>query len=286
MNKNLFLIYGGLGNQLFQYAFSQFLINKYKNITSFEYIDFTNFSSTKRNWELGFLDLKPSKISSKDIFYIRLKRKIYQTFLQKKLGKFNLGIISESNHDQTNLFIKNSMIVDGYWQSLFFFEEFQNIIRKNINKKFEKIFKKELGIKKSENRVSVHVRLGDYINDPKIKNVHLVCDINWYKSAMDYLRKVNSNFVFEIFSDDYPTIKKYFTEDDVLINKPIANSPTFYDLYSMSLNDHFIISNSSYSWWASFLGEKNYSKVLVPKYWEKNLKTINSTQYRKNMIII
>ena len=54
----------------------------------------------------------------------------------------------------------------------------------------------------------------------------------------------------------------------------------------MAKYDHFIISNSSYSWWASYLGEKENSKIKAPKYWYKNIKTKEIPLYRKNWILL
>ena len=54
----------------------------------------------------------------------------------------------------------------------------------------------------------------------------------------------------------------------------------------MSICDHFIISNSSYSWWASYVGENESSYVVAPKYWYPKKLTSKLGIYRSNWILL
>ena len=66
------------------------------------------------------------------------------------------------------------------------------------------------------------------------------------------------------------------------INQSDYSKDAYEDLYEMATFDHFIISNSSYSWWASYLGEKENSIIIAPEYWYKDKKTKEIPLFRKN----
>ena len=109
------LIYGGLGNQLFQFAFGESLRLSYRNL-EVKYIDLTKYYSSKRVWELGFLNMQPHKTSKREIASIFLKR-----ILNSKINKYssnfiNFGILNENQYDHIIKYLKNerSFIIDGY----------------------------------------------------------------------------------------------------------------------------------------------------------------------------
>ena len=279
------LIYGGLGNQLFQFAFGESLRLSYKNL-EVKYIDLTKYYSAKRVWELGFLDIKPHKVSKREIISIFLKR-----ILNSKINKYShnliyFGILNDNQYDHIFEYLQNkrSFIIDGYWQSEEYFLNNKMKIKKilNITKK-NPINKKESNFEK----VAVHIRLGDYVNSSRGRENHLVCDIEWYKNSINYLKKFNSELKFTIFSDDKKIIESEFSDyKDLEIYDSDYSKNAYEDLYEMAKYDHFIISNSSYSWWASYLGEKENSKIIAPKYWYKNKKTKELPLFRENWTLL
>ena len=280
------LIYGGLGNQLFQLAFGESL-KITNNDLDIKYIDLTQYARTKRKWELGFLNIKPFDVSKREISNIFLKR-----IINSKLSKFNynfpyFGIINEKQNKYIQDFLKKeqSFILDGYWQSEEYFYNNKIDIKTMLNAN-----KKKFSIKNRKSkyqRVAVHIRLGDYIYTSEgIKN-HLVCNFEWYKNAINYLKDFNKELKFTVFSDNKELVKNEFKNfKNLEINDSNYSKAAYDDLYEMAKYDHFIISNSSYSWWASYLGEKENSKIIAPKYWSKNLKTKEFSLYRENWILL
>jgi len=277
------LVFGGLGNQLFQFAFGESLRMTYKNL-DVKYIDLTEYATTKRKWELGFLDIKPSKINKIEIFYIFFKRIINSKFNKLTSKFFYFGIINEKQQKYIHDFLikEKSFIIDGYWQSEEYFSEIKNEIKNmfEINNHNPKINSKE-------EKVAVHIRLGDYVHTKEGREKHLVCDIGWYKNAINYLKNINKELKFKVFSDNKNLLKNEFRHyQNLEINDSNYSESAHKELYEMSKCDHFIISNSTYSWWASYLGEKKGSKIIAPKYWYKNIKTKNIPLFRKNWILL
>ncbi len=110
----------------------------------------------------------------------------------------------------------------------------------------------------------IHVRRGDYVNHPSYFNAH----ISYYRKAMGFIQDMFPEMKFTLFSDDIPWCEAAFKDIpfDVYFNK--GNSE-IQDLFFMSQCDHFICSNSTFSWWGAFLGEKPGSQVIFPSEWFK-----------------
>lgn len=114
----------------------------------------------------------------------------------------------------------------------------------------------------SSNAVCVHIRRGDYVNNP----IFDVCGNAYYYRAMEYMQRTLSNPVFYIFSDAVDEIESTmrFPCPVVLIK---GDHQDYEDLYLMKSCRHFIMSNSTYSWWAQFLGQARDKVVVAPKKW-------------------
>lgn len=280
------LIYGGLGNQLFQLAYGESLKIAHNNV-NIKYIDLTKYAKTKRKWELGFLNIKPFNISKREIYSIFFKR-----FINSKVNKFNFnfqyfGIINEKQNKYIQNYLEKNrnFILDGYWQSEKYFNDNKFYIKTFLNSKNKNFSTKNRDSKNQ--KVAVHIRLGDYNNTFEGKKNHLVCNFEWYKNAIIYLKGLNKDLKFTIFSDDKELVKNEFRNfKNLEINNSDYSNSAYKDLFEMTKYDHFIISNSSYSWWASYLGEKENSKIIAPKYWLKNFKTKEFSLYRENWILL
>jgi hypothetical protein len=111
--------------------------------------------------------------------------------------------------------------------------------------------------------VAVHVRRGDYAGNPSLD----LCGPGYYRAAMARLRESLDRPGFHIFSDDPAWCASRFTSDDVTILPYEPERSPLDDLQLMSLASHHIIANSSYSWWAAWLGKKPGQRVLMPHEW-------------------
>jgi hypothetical protein len=114
------------------------------------------------------------------------------------------------------------------------------------------------------NSVAVHVRRGDYLKHPAFD----VCDMAYYQEAMRRMRARIPDARFFVFSDDPDWCRAHFDEPDhEVVDSGEAGHNPLHDLRLMSLAAHHIIANSTYSWWAAWLGEKPGQQVIMPDRW-------------------
>lgn len=108
--------------------------------------------------------------------------------------------------------------------------------------------------------VSIHVRRGDYVMFP---DHHPTCSKEYYDSSISEFEDLDKK-KFLVFSDDPGWCRTEFKEDDFII---CDIGDPYVELCCMSLCDHHIIANSSFSWWAAWLNESKYCKVIAPSRW-------------------
>ena len=112
--------------------------------------------------------------------------------------------------------------------------------------------------------VAVHVRRGDFLHHPAFQ----VCDVSYYQTAMNEMRARVPGARFLVFSDDPAWCQETFVAADVhVMQSEGAERNPLHDLSLMSKASHHIIANSSYSWWAAWIGDKAGQEVIMPDRW-------------------
>ena len=118
------------------------------------------------------------------------------------------------------------------------------------------------------NAVCVHIRRGDYCSAEN-KKIYGICNEEYYAEAMHRMRKLFPTCEFFVFSnspEDISWIKENYSLPFAVHYVDLKN-PDFEDLYLMTQCSHFIISNSSFSWWASYLCSYEEKKIFAPNRW-------------------
>ncbi len=118
--------------------------------------------------------------------------------------------------------------------------------------------------------ISLHIRRGDYILYP---DHHPVCSPEYYSEAIKEFPEESSKFL--IFSDDIEWCKKEFIGERFIF---IDSGNSYSDLKIMTMCEHHIIANSSYSWWGAWLNTKEGKKVIAPSRWFGDLIKKDSSQ--------
>ena len=149
------------------------------------------------------------------------------------------------------------MFIHGYFQSEKYFKEYEKDIRHmfSMPKQIEEyIYRKYPKI--SNNSVSLHIRRGDYVG---LQAYHGLQTIEYYKKAINL---IGGDLDVYVFSDDID-----WCEENLLFAKRFVEEEDYISIYMMSLCQHNIIANSSFSWWGAWLNDNKNKKVVAPKRW-------------------
>lgn len=247
---------GGLGNQMFQYAYAKALQSKGYNVK----LDrFSYFRDNLRKYELGEYN-----VSIKPFFLARVFNKLFlrlPVYKVKRLLDDNIAVKSPDNK-----------CLDGYFQSEKYFLHERNIILKEFtikNKLSNYAIEIEEGIKNSKISCSIHVRRGDYILDKNL-SIHGICSLEYYKRAIKIIENKYKKVLFFVFSDDNEWVKENIRKDNVIYIDNNKTKIPHEDIYLMSLCSNNIIANSSFSWWGAWLNRNINKTVIAPKVWFAN----------------
>jgi len=154
----------------------------------------------------------------------------------------------------------------GYFQSPLYFESIAGPLRTELNALMGGAVPVAADLQemlRSPDAVAVHVRRTDFLELP----VFQVCDTCYYQEAMRRMRALVPGARFLIFSDDPEWCRAAFRGADQQVIASGTAADPLHDLHLMSLASHHIIANSSYSWWAAWLGEKPGQRVIMPDRW-------------------
>lgn len=108
--------------------------------------------------------------------------------------------------------------------------------------------------------IAISIRRGDYVDNENYYQL----PIDYYVHALyDQFDGFQDMANVMIFSDDFEYCKLHL---DALPNVVFAEGSAMEQLAAMTLCDHFIIANSTFSWWGAYLGEKETSLIVRPAY--------------------
>ena len=270
---------GGLGNQLFQYALGRYLAlmtNTELVLEDSFYLD-GSLNATHRTYELDKFAISARRTSQDERWALRsytgpvwkrLRRMLPLPgplrYVHEPIGKLVPSVRMSGDH----------VFIDGYWQSEIYFAGIEDILGIELQPLLP-MSREDQNIvhQMSEvDAVSLHVRRGDYVSNKAANQMHGVCGIDYYYSAVQYLAKDLANPVFFIFSDDLNWV-----EANLQIDYPcvyVAHNPSamaVHDLRLMSCANHHIIANSSFSWWGAWLNPSSAKRVVRPAKWYTGL---------------
>lgn len=161
-----------------------------------------------------------------------------------------------------------NMNLHGYFQSEKYFKNYEKEIRClfTLKPEFETYIKNKWNNLLKTNTVSIHVRRGDYLNNPTF---HVCPPISYFKKSLRYIECVEFNMKIDnvlIFSDDIQWCKENFIDDYYKYNF-IEGQNEIEDMFLMSYCNHNIITNSSFSWWGAWLNKNPNKIVCAPHRW-------------------
>lgn len=201
------------------------------------------------------------------------------------LSKFGIFLWTQETFEFFKLEPHKNYYVSGFWQSELYFKEITNDLKKElVPKQSVQIHNEELyNLILSSNSICVTIRRGDYVKNKKIKKNYYLCDDNFFYSGVSLIRKKFPDALVVCFSDDIDWVKENLN----------FNCPTYYEsgkdsvsekIRLMSACKHFVISNSSFSWWASYLSKRSNGVTVAPSRWYTDNRQTDI--YRKNWVLL
>lgn len=277
-------IIGGLGNQMFQYAAGRALAETKGQLLL---LDISNFAGYRlhNGFELSRVFVGPFVLAQKqDIRCVlgwRAWPPIPHVLMQRHMAwaRGTFFMLEPHFHYWEGFFsVPDDCYLAGYWQSERYFKHIETTIRRAF------AFKHSLTGKNAEvaaqiakgNAVSLHIRRGDYAKDPKAHATHGLLPLSYYQMAVIHVAQAIDNPRFFVFSDDIDWARMNLRLDfpcEYIGHNQGADS--YRDMHLMSLCDHHIIANSSFSWWGAWLNSDPDKIVVAPKKWFANANDVS-----------
>lgn len=281
----LLRLMGGLGNQMFQYAFAYNLANNGKvelKVDDTLLLDrsLPDEVVTHRTLVLNkIFDINIHLSNKQDIEYFN--GRIYTSLIGKlynkclwQFKKYKLVIEKSREFDSALLSLKDDVCLVGSFQSELYFKKYANEIRElyKFRNELLPISFKLADLLESSASVAIHIRRGDYVSSPLYSDIIGTLPISYYDEAIEIMIQKVSSPTFFVFSDDINWCKKEFEKylvpivyiDDVHAGECAGNY-----LQLMTLCKHFIISNSTFAWWGAWLSIHEHKMVIAPNKWFK-----------------
>lgn len=287
-------ICSGLGNQMFRYAFARALA-----LENNQEVYFSTRIFKRENREYGLDKLcieEPKGIVNPlvmDLYtgFWTVVRKL------KKLSLYNENDV-KTMFEQTG-FYKTALrkyiplslschkvnYYNANFQAYEYFSKYEDVIRKELQIKAAASAENMQFIEKikTTNAVCLHIRRGDYLWDQNSK-VFDVCTKKYYVDAINYAMSRLDNPIFYVFSEDMEWVKEQNLPGNLVYVE--LNNPDYEELRLMYSCKHFIISNSTFSWWAQFLSENKNKLVIAPNKWTNDENENENSLYQDNWHLI
>lgn len=241
---------GGLGNQLFQFAYGLALKAK--------------------GYEVQF---------DKDALIERTHREYSLDGFDVRLGDEGGPRITEQSLKFNSEYLrpKDSATMVGYWQTEKYFEDIAPQVRQSIetglrsklNRPTSEFYILREAITRYES-IGVHVRRQDYVN---LQAFHGMPTLDWYRAALRHINVNTLCFKTFVFSDDPEWCYDNFPKDFTIVR----GTSKYEDMTLMAACKHVVIANSSFGWWGAWLQNNRNNIVIAPKQWFTDSSVDSST---------
>lgn len=268
-------VMGGLGNQMFQYSLCQKLLHLGKEVK----LDLGSYGVYQQHngFEIDkIFNTRVPTMSASDIERFRVGYGV----------KMNGVIVRDFIHEK-HLFKADKEMFDldegylyGYWASEKYFNDIEEVIKREFTFKnqldyINRLVKKDM---ENTNSVALHIRRGDYLigqNNDLYINLY---NIGYYDKAIEYIKNKIDRPKFFIFSNDPQWVKENLKIDgDVEYIQHNSGVDSYKDMELMSSCKHNIVANSSFSWWAAWLNGNKDKIVVTPKEWV-NMSNVDNSE--------
>lgn len=269
-------LHGGLGNQLFQYAVGRAVALRTGSELLLDTREFN--SSNPFQYDLGHFAIEARVANGSELPPAKNRPLAYAWW--RKFGRSPRFVRElDLGYNDRIATIGADCYLHGYFQSQRYFDDITPILWKDLS------FRQTMSGDNSHMAeriqsgpsVSMHIRRGDYLNSAKARSTHGAPGLGYYERALGEIReRTGSDPVVYLFSNDPDWVRDNMRMDANLVPVAINDGKTAYeDLRLMSLCDHNIIVNSTFSWWGAWLNPSLDKIVVAPKQWFASPKLSN-----------
>ena len=250
---------GGLGNQMFQYAF--YLQLKKRHPLNLFLFDIELSQECHNGYEIDKIFQIDSTKQTRNFRLI--KRFVPYLINSSKIITHENGLqYKEKYLNEKSLFVR----YEGYWQSELYFLDIEDIVRKVFSFRLDNLSHQTKSLSSKINQgnfVSVHIRRGDYLTT----GFYGPCTPAYYQRAMENIQTIIPQATFVFFSDDIKWVKENIKTSNGIYVSWNKGIDSWQDMYLMSQCSHNIIANSSFSWWGAWLNNNPRKIVIAPNRW-------------------
>jgi hypothetical protein len=275
---------GGLGNQLFQYAFARHLahLNQSELMLDTSQVSLRSDFAHRRQFKLHHFQICAPPVMWDHLSERRFThegRKYYRSppslFRNLFRNKHFLHELKEQHfhYDGSALRQFGDFYITSYWQSPRYFQAVSHFIRSDL------LLREPLSelhcairaqIQATPNSVAFIVRRGDFANHPHHSKFHGCCSREYYSEALEFIEdRVGIPHLF-VFSDDIPWVRQnlHFDSPVTFMDHDYDHSDyDFVDMFFISCCRHHIIANSTFGWWGAWLSSSTDGIVIAPQRW-------------------
>lgn len=278
-------IFGGLGNQMFQYATARSLATKLSIPLKLDLTLLKDRTERKdftyREYELDMFNISTEVATKEEISaYVpnlwNASKWEKRYFLLKRIGR-NRHLYLEKQlytYEHRIQQLKDSTYLYGYFQNEQYFKDSRSLLLSDFA--YKKPFSAASSllieqINSEINPVSIHVRRGDYVASESVAAYHGCCGLSYYEEAIARMEVLTKKPVFYVFSDDVEWARKHISRlhPRMVIIENTPGKSNAEDMILMSHCKHNIIANSSFSWWGAWLNSYESKRIIAPARWTK-----------------
>lgn len=276
-------ITGGLGNQMFQYAFALSLKEAlsdedvYIDTSHYHTLFFKHFRGINLHNGYEINKVFPNACLPIAGFWQIIKVSYYiPNYVLSRIGRKVLPIrktelipsYSKNYSYVAEAYTPGNRYYEGFWQCIKNFEHIRPRLQEVFAHPEPNEYNKALIDKISNSdSVGIHVRRGDYLNEPEFRNI---CGIEYYKKGIETILSDGRKHDFFVFSNDMNWCKENIAplvgENKIQYVTENKGKKSCWDMFLMTYCKDLIIANSSFSWWGAFLN-LNEGRVIAPEPW-------------------
>lgn len=274
-------LFGGLGNQMFQYAFARNLAYQHHLPLKLDVVSGFAVDPYKRQYALDIFCIQEHFATPGELpFFARKSMRgleratlLFQSLLPKRWR----SIIADKDpyaFDAPILGTQRSVYVTGYWQNEKYFKPIESLLRKEFSPRCEltpgvKALMREMT---AEDSVSIHIRqlhgiAADGRSIPQGVARHGACSSQYYERAIARIRSLVRNPQIFIFSDSVEWCKPHADSWGGRIVATEVEASDTDELFLMASCQHHVVSNSTFSWWGAWLNPSPTKIVIAPNRW-------------------